>query len=205
MTSLGTFVCSRCAGLHRELNHKVKGISMSVFNDREVEILSQWGNERAAKVWLHGLKESAPAPKETYKLKEYMRTVYEQKRYYKEVIEETKEQKPKADNEQPPKPRVLIDINVGTSAETEKSASVDAEATPSTAPAEKISSDLAGLFLDESPALVATIPPTRPDLLAGLPVPVPFFTSIDAGKQRTPSDYLGHIPKRACSSIKTNH
>ena len=29
----GVFVSSHCAGVHRELNHKVKGISMSNFSE----------------------------------------------------------------------------------------------------------------------------------------------------------------------------
>ena len=38
------FVCSNCAGIHRELNHKVKGISMSVFTEQELKDLSDNGN-----------------------------------------------------------------------------------------------------------------------------------------------------------------
>ena len=34
------FVCSACAGIHREMNHKVKGISMSVFTDQELKDLT---------------------------------------------------------------------------------------------------------------------------------------------------------------------
>lgn len=45
MTNIGIFVCSRCAGLHRELNHKVKGLGLCTFSNDEVEFLSKWGNE----------------------------------------------------------------------------------------------------------------------------------------------------------------
>jgi Arf-GAP domain and FG repeat-containing protein 1 len=31
-----TYVCMTCSGIHRELQHKVKGISMSKWNDEEV-------------------------------------------------------------------------------------------------------------------------------------------------------------------------
>ena len=41
----GIFVCSACAGIHRELSHKVKGVSMSNFTDKEAEFLAKWGNE----------------------------------------------------------------------------------------------------------------------------------------------------------------
>lgn len=38
------FVCSTCAGIHREMNHKVKGISMSVFTEQELKDLTTYGN-----------------------------------------------------------------------------------------------------------------------------------------------------------------
>lgn len=41
----GIFVCSTCAGIHRELSHKVKGVSMSNFSDKEAEFLAKWGND----------------------------------------------------------------------------------------------------------------------------------------------------------------
>ncbi len=48
MSNFGIFVCSKCAGLHRELNHKVKGIGMCVFSNDEVAFLQKWGNEVSA-------------------------------------------------------------------------------------------------------------------------------------------------------------
>lgn len=45
MAPFGVFVCSACAGIHRELNNKVKGISMSNFSDAECAFLKQWGNK----------------------------------------------------------------------------------------------------------------------------------------------------------------
>lgn len=39
------FVCSLCAGIHREMNNKVKGISMSNFSDSETTSLKQHGNK----------------------------------------------------------------------------------------------------------------------------------------------------------------
>ena len=43
--NFGIFVCSRCSGLHRDLNHKVKGLGMCTFNSEEVAQLSKMGNE----------------------------------------------------------------------------------------------------------------------------------------------------------------
>ena len=40
----GVFVCSVCSGIHREMNHKVKGIGMCNFSDKEIEILTTNGN-----------------------------------------------------------------------------------------------------------------------------------------------------------------
>ena len=38
------FVCSACAGIHREMTHKVKGISMCVFSEQELKDLTAHGN-----------------------------------------------------------------------------------------------------------------------------------------------------------------
>ncbi len=43
--TLGTFVCSRCAGLLRDLNYKVKGIGVSNFTQTEMDLLTNIGNE----------------------------------------------------------------------------------------------------------------------------------------------------------------
>ena len=42
--NFGVFVCSACAGIHREFSHKVKGISMCVFSDAELKDLTDNGN-----------------------------------------------------------------------------------------------------------------------------------------------------------------
>ena len=42
--TFNVFVCSTCAGIHREMNHKVKGISMCVFNEAELKGLTDGGN-----------------------------------------------------------------------------------------------------------------------------------------------------------------
>ena len=38
VTNFGIFTCSICAALHRELNHKVKGIGMSNFTPEEMNL-----------------------------------------------------------------------------------------------------------------------------------------------------------------------
>ena len=46
----GVFVCAACSGIHREMSHKVKGIGMSNFVEKDVEIVSKWGNEVRIKI-----------------------------------------------------------------------------------------------------------------------------------------------------------
>jgi hypothetical protein len=41
----GIFVCSKCAGIHRELNNAVKGIGVSNFSESDLTKLSQMGND----------------------------------------------------------------------------------------------------------------------------------------------------------------
>jgi hypothetical protein len=45
MAPFGVFVCSACAGVHREFSHKVKGISMSNFAEVETKFLAENGNK----------------------------------------------------------------------------------------------------------------------------------------------------------------
>ena len=45
MMDYGVFVCSSCAGIHREMTHKVKGIAMSNFTDKEVQSIKENGNK----------------------------------------------------------------------------------------------------------------------------------------------------------------
>jgi len=45
MAPFGVFVCSACSGLHREINNKVKGISMSLFTEQETNYLKENGNK----------------------------------------------------------------------------------------------------------------------------------------------------------------
>ena len=45
MVPFGVFVCSSCAGVHRDFSHKVKGISMSTFTDEDIKFLTQQGNK----------------------------------------------------------------------------------------------------------------------------------------------------------------
>lgn len=45
ITNFGIFTCSICAALHREVNHKAKGIGMSNFTAEELLLVEEFGNK----------------------------------------------------------------------------------------------------------------------------------------------------------------
>ncbi|KAF9130468.1 hypothetical protein BGW39_003056 [Mortierella sp. 14UC] len=47
-----TFICEKCSGLLRELNHRVKSISASTFTSEEIAALQKGGNSVAKNIWL---------------------------------------------------------------------------------------------------------------------------------------------------------
>lgn len=51
LTSL-TFVCMACAGIHREINNKVKSLGHSTFTNEEVEQMSGTDNDQVNALWL---------------------------------------------------------------------------------------------------------------------------------------------------------
>ena len=82
----GTFVCSRCAGLLRECNFKVKGTGVSIFKEKEIDFLDKMGNENAKKIWMGKFKENSdrkPDSKNSEELKRFLISKYKDKRYYK--------------------------------------------------------------------------------------------------------------------------
>ena len=84
----GTFICSRCAGILRELNYKVKGTGVSIFNQKEIDILEKNGNEVAKKIWLAKYKEGKdkrPNTKNDDELREFLRDKYKSKKWYKKT------------------------------------------------------------------------------------------------------------------------
>ena len=85
-TNFGTFICSRCAGILRELNFKVKGIGLTIFNEKEMEVLEQNGNEAAKKIWLAKYKKGkdiAPSLDDDKQLKDFLSEKYIDKKWYK--------------------------------------------------------------------------------------------------------------------------
>jgi len=85
-STLGTFVCTQCAGIHRKFNHKIKTINMSTFTPAEVDALANSGNKRARKVWLASFEEGksfALDPEDPANVERFMHQVYIDKRWAK--------------------------------------------------------------------------------------------------------------------------
>ena len=84
----GIFVCSGCAGIHREFNHRVKGLSMSNFSVAELELLRTQGNEACVRTWMARYNPQdfpQPGPKEYQKIKDFIRLKYTERRWYQET------------------------------------------------------------------------------------------------------------------------
>jgi len=84
----GIFVCSVCAGIHREFNHRVKGLSMSNFSQAELDLLKTQGNEACQRTWMARYNPRdfpQPTPKETQRIKDFIRLKYRERRWYQDV------------------------------------------------------------------------------------------------------------------------
>ena len=98
----GTFICSRCAGILRELNFKVKGTGVSIFNQKEIDILEKNGNEVAQKIWMAKYKEGKdkkPNKKNDDELREFLRNKYLSKKWYKKSKKGGEDDEEEADDD----------------------------------------------------------------------------------------------------------
>jgi Arf-GAP domain and FG repeat-containing protein 1 len=97
---LGIFLCSICGGIHREFNHRVKGLSTCNFSEAEVSKLKAVGNERASSIWLakHDSRlNPIPDIKDSNRLKDFLRLKYIERRFYENkepVKDQTEERRP---------------------------------------------------------------------------------------------------------------
>ncbi|CUG76920.1 ADP-ribosylation factor GTPase-activating protein, putative, partial [Bodo saltans] len=76
------FVCSTCSAIHRSMQHKVKGLSMSEFTDEELAALRVGGNVRAASIWKAGYHLSPPPAGDDYRVRECIRACFEERRFF---------------------------------------------------------------------------------------------------------------------------
>lgn len=82
--NFGVFVCSPCAGIHREMTHKVKGISMSNFSEDEIKTLTKLGNlNQQANLMAKwsDKRDCLPAKDDTWKMKDFFRNKYIDKKF----------------------------------------------------------------------------------------------------------------------------
>ena len=80
-----SFHSTKCAGVHREYQYKVKGISMSSFTDEDVQQLSRVGNEAHNAVYMARFTPrefQIPNGSDIVKLKEFIRMKYVDRRWY---------------------------------------------------------------------------------------------------------------------------
>lgn len=90
------FICMQCSGLHREVGHSIKTISMSRFTPAEVKAIEEGGNDVAAKQYLATFKSSDFArPDRTVadtvrnkKVKEFIELTFNEQRWVAKKKEE---------------------------------------------------------------------------------------------------------------------
>ena len=98
--TFGTFICSRCAGILRELNYKVKGTGVSIFNQTEIDLLDKMGNENAAKIWLAKYKaDKYKEPKTDDEIRNFLKDKYQEKKWYKKPKKNKNKNKDSDDEE----------------------------------------------------------------------------------------------------------
>ena len=78
----GTFVCSRCAGILRELNYKVKGTGVCIFKQKDIDLVKANGNDKAYQKWMGRFKpekHKLPDPKKYDDVKQHIIDKYKRK------------------------------------------------------------------------------------------------------------------------------
>jgi len=82
--NFGVFICSNCSGIHREMNHKVKGINMCNFTEVELAFLIENGNanqqQRLMGDWS---AKTSPLPEKSdnFRMKEFFKAKYTDRRF----------------------------------------------------------------------------------------------------------------------------
>ena len=80
----GTFICTPCSGVHREYNHKVKGIGMSQWCQDEVSVLVERGNQKDKDLYLAKFSGSLPKCGDTPAIRSFIKNKYDDKRWMAE-------------------------------------------------------------------------------------------------------------------------
>mmetsp|Transcript_29030 Transcript_29030/g.70811 ORF Transcript_29030/g.70811 Transcript_29030/m.70811 type:complete len:497 (-) Transcript_29030:104-1594(-) len=83
-----TFICTRCAGVHREFGSRVKSITMSSFVTADAELLEAFGNDVARKIWMGKWKGKLPAlGEDSDRIRSHIRRKYQGKRWHVDSTE----------------------------------------------------------------------------------------------------------------------
>lgn len=82
-----TFVCTRCAGIHRELGHRVKSVTAEIFTKEEVAALKRYGNAKHNAIYLATWRESdfpEPAADDNKRIHKWFDEKYIRRRWYRD-------------------------------------------------------------------------------------------------------------------------
>lgn len=71
-----TFVCTKCAGVLRDLQFKIKGISMSKFTQQDLDEMLSGGNEGHNQLYMAKWPPRDPVPQEPGRLKDHIKLKY---------------------------------------------------------------------------------------------------------------------------------
>ena len=87
-----TFVCTKCSGIHRELQYKIKGISVSAFTQEDVDALEAGGNASFNSVFLARYNSARDIQLPTNasdisKLRDFIRMKYSDKKWHTDSID----------------------------------------------------------------------------------------------------------------------
>lgn len=95
--TFGTFICTKCAGIHRQYSHVCKTINMSNFSKPEVDALKAGGNQKAASTWLATPPDFVADPNSDESLKSFIEQCFVQKKWFGEaaaiLLKESKKEK----------------------------------------------------------------------------------------------------------------
>lgn len=91
---IGIFVCSRCAGIHREISHMVKGLGVSNFSETEINFIKEMGNDNCQNIWMgkfNPSKHTLPKTNDDNSVKDFLKLKYIDKKFYSTGKEDIKE------------------------------------------------------------------------------------------------------------------
>ncbi|RUS21598.1 hypothetical protein BC937DRAFT_92142 [Endogone sp. FLAS-F59071] len=83
--NIQTFICAKCSGLVREIGHRIKSISASIFTPAEIAALQVGGNGVAAQIWLARYHATGSEPEHEDELRDFIRQKYVERKWIDEV------------------------------------------------------------------------------------------------------------------------